>query len=271
MSAARPNGLEPAERGSMSIQSVAKAIEILRALTRHDGPLSVTELSTQLGLHKSTISRLLFTLEAGGLVTKDGRTGHYRLGLGLLEMAGVVLEDFDLRLVAQPHLLRLAEASGETINLGVLDRDEAVNIAQILSPRPVKRVGWIGRRNPLHCTAARVFLAFGSDALLQRVVARGLPAHTPHTITDPTALARELDTIRQRGYAVVRDEFEVGVTALSAPIRGRRGEVIAAVGLTGPSFRLSEDVLPVRAEQLLDAASGIMRDLSTSALVDLVL
>lgn len=251
--------------GSVPIQSVIKAIDILDCLARRAEPTSISEISAQLKLHKSTVSRLVGTLEARGLIRRDAPTGHCQLGLRVLEMAGVVLEGFDLRAVAQPHLIRLAEVSRETVSLGVLDRDEAVNIAQVLSPESIKHVGWIGRRNPLHCTSGgRVFLAFGPGELVDRAVERGLPRRTPLTVTDPAGLAQELDRVRRQGYAAVVDEFEVGVTGLAAPIHDRQGTLIGACGITGPTFRLAAGVIPARADQLLETVSRISRDLGLS-------
>ncbi len=259
----RPNS----KRRGTQIQSVAKAIDILRCFGHEHPTLSVTEISHRLDLHKSTVSRLLRTLEQGGLVTCEERTGHYRLGLGLLEMAGLVMEGSNLRTLAQPHLRALAEASGETANLAVLDRENVVNIDQILSPQTIKHVGWIGRRNPLHCTSGgRVFLAFGPEARVRRVLTQALPAYTPATLTDPSRLVEELARVRQDGYAVAREEFETGLTAIAAPIRNGRDEVIATCSVSGPSFRFSADAIPVRVRQVLQAAARISQEAMVSGI-----
>jgi len=255
------------KRRGTQIQSVAKAIDILCCFRRESPTLSVTEISHRLNLHKSTVSRLLLTLEQGGLVSCEERTGHYRLGFGLLEMAGLVMEGSDLRTLAQPHLRALAEASGETANLAVLDGEHVVNIDQILSPQTIKHVGWIGRRNPLHCTSGgRVFLAFGPEARAQRVLTQALPAYTPATITDPGRLVEELAQVRQDGYALAREEFETGLAAIAAPIRNARGEVIATCSVSGPSFRFSADAIPVRVTQVLQAAARISQEVMVSGI-----
>src|SRR5437867_6538180 len=129
-----------------SIQSVERAVAVLKLFGEHEPELGVTELARRLKLHKSTVSRLLSTLEAGGFVQQDPRSSRYRLGLQLATLAGLALTQYELRDIARPLLTELTTAADETVALAVLDGDVAVNIDQVLASNPVKHIGWIGRR-----------------------------------------------------------------------------------------------------------------------------
>jgi IclR family KDG regulon transcriptional repressor len=144
------------------IKSVEKAIAILKAFTIERPELSVTELSQELILHKSTVSRLLSTLEEGNLVEQNPETGKYRLGVALIGLGALVIAHTDVREIARSLLRQLAQETQETVNLAVLDGDEVINIEQMLPDRrQVKNIGWVGRRTPLHCVATgKVLLAY---------------------------------------------------------------------------------------------------------------
>src|SRR5436189_6281722 len=179
-----------------SIQSVERAVAVLKLFGEHESELGVTDLARRLKLHKSTISRLLSTLEAGGFVQQDPRSGRYRLGLQLAALARLALTQYEFRDAARPQLQELAVFSGETTTISVLDGDWAVNIDQVLAPNPVKHLGWIGRRLPLHCTAAgRPLLAHLPAAVVDRLLAQPLERYTSRNITNPMLLRRELETI----------------------------------------------------------------------------
>ena len=244
------------------ILSVHKAIAILKCFTVQEPKLSVTEISRRLGMGKSTVSRLLATLAEDRLVQEDPETGHYRLGFGLVELAGVMLDSIDLRDVAQLHLTQLAAACKETVNLSVIDAGEIVNVSRVVSRQAIAHLGWIGRRTPIHCTAAgKALLAYqGADAIAA-VLARPLIALTPHTITDPKVLARQLDEIRQKGYALANEELEFGLVSVAAPIWNHEHTPVAAVAISGPSFRFTPERLATHATCVCRTAAAISEDL----------
>jgi DNA-binding IclR family transcriptional regulator len=249
-------------RDSGSIQSVDRAVALLKAFTVDEPEIGVTELARRLRLHKSTVSRLLAALQRGGLVQQDGQSGKYRLGFHLVELAGRVLTQIDLRQIAQPHIQELALASQETVNLGVLYGDEVVNIDQIISPRPIKHMGWIGRRNPLHCTAGgRAVLAHLPPTEIDRLVAQPLARMTWRTCVDPVELRQELERIRARGYSISEEEFEEGLSAVAAPIRDFSGRVVAVVSISGPAFRLSAAKVIAYGGIVREGATKISREL----------
>jgi DNA-binding IclR family transcriptional regulator len=167
-----------------------------------------------LQLHKSTVSRLLSTLEAGGFVQQDPRNGRYRLGLQLAALGGLALTQYDIGDVARPLLQEMATRAGETTTLSVLDGDAVVNIDQVLGPQPVKHIGWIGRRMPLYCTAAgKPLLAHLPAESVDRLLDRPLERFTARTITSPAQIRREIEDIRTRGYAVGHEEYEAELNA----------------------------------------------------------
>jgi IclR family KDG regulon transcriptional repressor len=245
------------------VQSVERAISILRSFSLETPERGVTELSRELGLHKSTISRLMITLERGGLLARDPETERYRLGVDLIGMAAHVASHMDVREVARPVLRQLAEACEETVNLSVLDQGQVVNLEQSVPPvRQVKNLGAVGRRTAAHCTAAgKVLLAHLSAPELGRILDAGLEPLTPHTITDPQALRDALVQVLRQGYAVAQEELEEGLNVVAAPIYDHAGRAAAALSIAGPAYRVSPARFPPLADQVKAAAAAISRRL----------
>src|SRR5205809_3032108 len=173
----------PQETGA--VQSVGRAVSILELLADGPGELGVSELGRRLGVHKATASRLLATLAERGLVERSPVTDKYRLGFGVVRLAASATAGLDLVRQARPVLERLAEETGETVNLAVLDREGVVNIDQITPPHLVVNVNWVGKRTPLHCTAnGKALLAQLPEAQRARLLRGRLERLTQHTITD---------------------------------------------------------------------------------------
>jgi DNA-binding IclR family transcriptional regulator len=170
--------------------SARRALDVLGAFSAEQPEWSVTQLSVLLKVHKSTMSRLLTTMEAAGFVRRAHGNGHFSLGPRLLEMSALVLARLDVRTVARPWLEELGRASQETVNLAVWDRDEAVNVDQIASTQPILYMGWIGRRTPAHASSTgKALLAFQPADVIERVLIRPLQAYTKVTMT---TAAREI-------------------------------------------------------------------------------
>lgn len=249
-----------------AIQSVQRAATILRSFTATEAELGVTALSERLGLHKSTVSRLLSTLQQEGFVEQDVETGKYRLGLGLVSLAGYALEHIDLRRVAHPFLAALAELTQETINVTVLDGSECVNIERAASPRLIRYVGSMGRRTPLHCTSTgKVLLAYMSPAERDAVLPQKLTRYTDKTIVDHQILEEVLVQVRAQGYAVAREEFEEDLTAMAAPICNHLGRVVATISISGPTYRLEPEKVTAFVEPLRETARKISTQLGCPA------
>ena len=215
------------------IQSIQRAAAILRSFTEAEPELGVSELSRRLELHKSTVSRMIATLQAEGLIDQNPKTGKYRLGLGLVSLAGVALGRLDARTVAQPHLNDLVAKSQETVNVTTLDGKECVNIERIASPQPIQYIGWIGRRSPLHCTASgKLILAHMTAEERTAVLPNPLTKYTEKTVTDSYQLTRQLNQICQQKYAIVHEEYETGFSSMAGTLYNRHGNQFLAP-LTG--------------------------------------
>ncbi len=240
-----------------SVHSVDRAISILQALARH-GPAGVTRIAGELEVHKSTVFRLLATLEARGLVEQDTTRGQYRLGYGVTQLAAGATRKYDVTVVSRPICRQLAETVGESVNVAIRDGRDLVTIDQVMGNASVTTVDWVGQRSPLHTTApGKVFLAAMPAADRRHILDRGLERYTEHTILDVEVLEKQLAQVRVQGYAYTVDEHEIGLTAVSAPIRTADGEVIAAVLVSGPSFRITAETLPGLAERVVSAAAAI--------------
>lgn len=225
------------ETRDLSVRSVERAIAILNLLGQ--GPKTGADVARGLGVHRSTALRLLGTLERHSFVERDQRTQRYRLGGRLPQLASEVTGGVDLRNLARPVCERLAAGSGETATLELLVDDAIVPIEQATASTSVVTVNWLGRRYPVHCTASgKAFLAFGPATLRDRLVARPLERVTSKTVTDTRQLERELDAARRSGIARTHEELEMGLDAVAAPVFGADGQIVAALDVSGPSFRL---------------------------------
>jgi DNA-binding IclR family transcriptional regulator len=212
-----------------------------------------------LGLHKSTVHRLLASLQKGGLVERDPRNRKYSLGIRLIELAGTMLNSRNVPQVVRPYLHYVADAVEELTYLGYLVRGEVLNVEQVPGPHLVQSVGWQGRRTPLHCTSAgKIFMAHMPEKELELVLEAGLLRLTPKTITDPADLRYELERVREQGYATSFEELEEGTNALAVPISSPNDEVIAAIGVVGPAYRFT----PERAMSHLDVIRSVAREVS---------
>jgi DNA-binding IclR family transcriptional regulator len=249
---------ETSNSQSGGVQSVDRAISVLEILA-HRGEAGVSEVAAEIDVHKSTAFRLLGALEARGLVEQAGERGKYRLGFGIVRLAGAVTGRIDITQQGRPVCESLAEELGETVNIAVLQEHYAVNLYQVRGPGAVTAQNWVGQLTPLHATSSgKILLAHlpakDRTALL---TSSGLKKVTSHTITAKTKLEKNLAEARERGYAWAREELELGLHAMAAPIRNSEGTVVAALSASGPSYRLTEERLHELAPLLLKGAEEI--------------
>jgi IclR family acetate operon transcriptional repressor len=243
------------------IQSVDRAIDVLEYLAERDGG-AVTDLAAALGVHKSTAFRLLAALEARGLVEQVSERGRYRLGFGLVRLAGATAARLDLVEQSRPVTRRLAAEVGETVNVARLEADAVVNVDQVLGGATVTTQNWVGQRTPLHATSSgKVLLATAEPGEQRRLLDRPLERYTPLTITDRTQLEDELARVLTLGWASTRGELELGLNAVAAPIRQYDGTVVAAVSASGPSYRLGPERFEAVAVAVVAAGAEISRRL----------
>ena len=243
-----------------TVQSVDRAIVILEILAR-SGEVGVTELARELGVHKSTAFRLVAALERRDLVEQNAGRGKYRLGTGILRLAGATTSRLDLVQESRTVTRALAQHTGETVNLAVLSDGAALYMDQIAGSSALQPHNWVGQRIPLHATSnGKVLLS----ALDRNEVARQVPAlraYTANTITTLEGLMRELEEVRQRGFAIAIDELEIGLTAVAAPVRNIHGEVMASLSISGPTFRLDARRVPQMTDAVVVAAQEVSRRL----------
>jgi len=241
------------------VQSLDRALEILRLLGS-EPEMRVTDLARRLEVHKSTVFRLLATLQEHGLVEQNPTTEKYRLGYGLVRLAGAVVAELDLARASRSVLEELATRTGETVNLAILQGEQVVNIDQIAAPNLVVNVNWVGKQTPLHATSnGKVLLAYLSEDERRRLLDRSLPRLTPRTITDPRILEKQLHRVLTDGYAFTLEELELGLNAVAAPVYAADGRVQAAVSVAGPSYRVTPQRLSDLGEMTKDAAAAISR------------
>jgi DNA-binding IclR family transcriptional regulator len=240
--------------GTGGLQSVDRALNVLELLAR-SGEGGVSELAAELDVHKSTAFRLLGALESHGLVEQTEDRGKYRLGFGLVRLAGAVTSRLDVTKQARPIAERLANEIGETVNVAVLREHYAVNVDQALGPASVSAQNWVGQLTPLHATSSgKVLLAqLSSDHLARLIKVAGLASYTSDTITTPGELEKELRKVVENGYATAVGEYEDGLNAIAVPILDSDGVVVAAMSASGPSYRFT----PERMEQLVPAMKDV--------------
>ena len=242
------------------VQSVDRAITVLEILARK-GEAGVSEIAAEIDVHKSTAFRLLGALEGRGLVEQSADRGKYHLGFGLIPLAGAVTDNLDVTRQGRAVCGELAAELGETINVAVLQQHWAVNVDQARGPSTVATHNWIGKLTPLHCTSSgKVLLAAISPGRRSALLdASGMPRFTHRTVVERDRLDAELELVGQRGHAAAVEEFEVGLNAVAAPVLDRSGEVIAAVSVSGPSYRLDEARLETLVEPLVAGTREISR------------
>jgi DNA-binding IclR family transcriptional regulator len=228
------------ERQGDTVQSVMRALTLLDALGDSRGEVGIAELSKQVGFHVSTSHRLLTTLIARGYARQNPETGRYGLGAKAFHLAESYLGQMDLRRLVRPVLERLCQKTGETANLVILDGREVLYLDKVESPQSLRIFSRIGRRAPLHCTAAgKVLLAARPWAEVQRLLGTDpLERFTARTIIRLELLRSELETARAEGIAIDREECEEGATCIAAPVRHARGDTVAAVSISGPTLRM---------------------------------
>jgi IclR family transcriptional regulator, acetate operon repressor len=249
------------EGSSGPVQSVDRAAAILEILAR-EGEAGVTEIARELGVHKSTASRLLAALDRRELVAQDTARGKFRLGVGLLRLAGAAGRGLDLTQESRPVCRALALEVGETVNLAILSGRDALYLDQVAGPAALSPHNWAGQRIPLHATSdGKILLACLPAAEILEHLVPPLERFTEHTVTALPEFARLLAQTRERGYATAVDELEEGLTAVAAPVRNADGDVIASVSASGPSFRIQAGRIPEIAGAVQRAADAISRRL----------
>lgn len=225
------------------LNSVRNAARILKAFTPEQPTWGVSDLARHLGLSTSSTHRLLSTLADESVLEQDADTGRYRLGLSVFDLAAAMPTQRTLHEAVLVSMTELRSRTGETVQVGVLDNREVVYVERLDSPNTLRVFTRLGRRGHAHGTSSgKALLAFAPKVQRERTLAGWeLPALTAHTITDVAVLRDELAVIRRQGHAENRQESELGVVSVAAPIRNATGAVVASLSVAGPTERMDQN------------------------------
>ncbi len=224
-----------------AVKTVDRLVRVLDCFTPGSPAWSLADLSTRLDLPKSTLHRFLVSLEAHGILRRDESDKRWRLGYRLFVWGNVAVESTGLRQIAAPIMRELVGKTGETVILTVYRAHEVLCIEKVETRHPVRLAFEVGQRRPPHAGASStVLMAFLSASEIEEIIAEGLPKLCTNTITDPDMLRQYLSRVRREGYAVSTEETDPDAWGVATPVYGANNEVIAAVGVVGPSSRFSD-------------------------------
>ncbi|RAK12580.1 IclR family transcriptional regulator [Halanaerobium saccharolyticum] len=244
------------------VQSLLRAIDILNLVSQSKEGLNVTQISEALNLHKSTVYRLLNTLQYKNYVKKD-KYKNYKTGKKIIELGNKALNDIDLRNEAKPYLMELGNITKETVHLGIIEDYEIVYIDKVESSHTIRMHSSIGKGNPLYCTGVgKALLAFSSDKYIEDFIKNNeLKRFTPNTITEKSELRDHLKKIQKQGYAVDNMEHEDNIRCVATPIFDHKKNVIAAISISGPVQRITLEKVKEYAELAIEFSQKISRSL----------
>ena len=252
-----------------AINSILRANAVLRCLARESGGLRVGTIARRLGLDRTTVFRLIVTLEQCGFVERAADTKEIKLGVGVFEIGSAYLRTTDLHSVARPVMIELAHRVKEAVHWAILSGDQAVCIDKIDSPRGLGTTSKIGRGVPLNSgSVGKVLLAFQPDEAREQLLATiPLPRLTDRTVTSAAALRDELAGIRRRGYSLSLGEGEADMACAAAPIFDHDRRIIAGLSIGGPLQRFAEaETAKFLVESLLDATHQISEKMGCVAI-----
>ena len=249
------------------VQTIERVSLILDMVGRSPRGMSIRDLSIGLKLPKGSIHRLLSSLSYFGFIRQEAETKNYFLGLKLMELGVLLRDQLDLRKLAEPTLRDLAETTGETAHMVILDMGEVVYIDKTEAPQTtgsLKMVSTVGSRNPLHsCGVGKVLISHFSEEELNALIReKGLPQRTANTITDPTVLKDHLKMVKKQGFAIDDEENELGIRCVAAPVFDGKRRPVAAISVSGPALRVTRKLIQdVLKREVMKAASEISQRL----------
>jgi DNA-binding IclR family transcriptional regulator len=256
---------------AQSVRAVDRALDILLCFTQEEPARSLTQIAESVHMSKTTVHRLLTTLETRRFISRDKDTGMYRLGFRIVEMASLVLQDMELRRWAQPFLKNLSVQYGETVDLSILDGSHVVYLEVIESPRRVKLAAAIGQRLPAYFTASgKALLAYAPEEQVRKILAENIAEHNGEAGLTVSKALKDLKKVVERGYAISEQEYEEQINAVSAPVFDADRNAVASIAIVGPSFRLSSERLPELGESIRKIADEISREIGMTALSSVV-
>lgn len=240
------------------LQSAGRILDVLLCFTRSKAEWSIAELAEELSLHKSVTRRCVVTLVSRGFLRHDPVSKQYKLGLVLFQLGSVVFPQEELVELSKPYMKKLSKDTHASVFLTVKAENQAVCVARVDSPRPLRVTFEIGRKSPLHAGAsARAILAFLPETHIRSILELGLQSFTDATFTDKDELINELKKTRELGYTISSGELDRGVTAIGVPIMGCDGEVLASLSISGPTSDFTPERLLPSIERTRDCVNAI--------------
>lgn len=245
------------------IQSVDRALKILDLFDEHNTELKITEISERMMLHKSTVHSLLKTLKKHHYIEQDLENSKYKLGLKLFERGNFVMHSLDIRTLAKEYLNSLSQKTDLTVHLVILDGKEGVYIDKVESSSASVLYSRIGRRIPIHCSAVgKALVANKSNSELEKLLEDyQYIKRTDNTLTNKEDFLRELETIRETGYAIDNQENEPGVYCIALPVRNYTGKVVASISISSPVMKINEEKMKKNIDLLKLASNELSEKL----------
>ncbi|MFB0506262.1 MAG: IclR family transcriptional regulator [Thermodesulfobacteriota bacterium] len=233
------------EKESYVIQSVTNALNLLEAFKGNRDELGVTELSKRLNLHKNNIFRLLATLEAKGYIEQNKATENYRLGVQSLELGQTFVKQLGLVRQARPFLKEIVQECNETAYIGTIRQKSVVYLDVEEADQTVRVANRVGWRLPIHCSGiGKAQIAYASAEELEKLgILDNMARFTANTIVDKAEFLKHLKEVAKRGYAIDNEECDLGVRCVGVPIKDYTGRVVGGLSVSGPSFRMTDDIL----------------------------
>jgi DNA-binding IclR family transcriptional regulator len=253
---------DAAPQGTYKVQALDRAFSILYLLGESDTALGLGQVAAALQLHKSTAHRFLMVLEQHRMVERTA-SGKFRLGLKLFDLGNRAIDQYDLRDRARPHLRKLVNETEETAHLCVLEGARVIYIDKLEPARAVRMITRVGASNPVHCTSVgKAILSYlPEDRVTDILRHTRYERFTHRTIATADALRAEIEKTRRRGYAVDDEELEEGLRCIAVPVLDAQKQPVAAVSISGPSFRVTAQKLPGIATHLLQCVRSISADM----------
>lgn len=255
-----------AKDGENTVQSVERAMLILDKLSEYKEGAGISKISKEIGLHKTTVYRLLSTLVQCGYAEKTIGNDNYKLGVKILHLAYNVLDRMDVRTISRPYIIRLADLTGEVVHLTILDGDKAMYIDKFESANiniGVKMNSQIGKAMPLYCTAAgKVLLSRTDDNEIRQLVKdEDINKFTDNTVKSCNEFIEEVKKAKKNGYALDEMEYEDGIKCVAAPIFNKEAKVVAAISISSLTVRMKDDRIEKIIKYILEVASEISTQL----------
>ena len=250
-------------RASGQVQSLSRALKLLNALSYHPQGLSLSEVAHEVGLPNSTAHRLLTTLQNERYVRFDNERSAWAIGVQAFRVGSVFVRSRDIVTIARPYMRRMMEQSGETVNLGILDRGEVIYLAQVECQKMMRAIAGPGGRAPVHCSGiGKAILSHLDGPLADKIIQTlELRRETSSTITAAPELKREIGVVRERGYAIDDEENAVGLRCVASVIFDEHAQPLAGLSVSGPTARITDQRIPALGQAILSIAGEITAEL----------